>query len=98
MNFPTHFKCQKCKNDMYGDDPVFDLNSEGLGWVCENCFLEHVSQNDLCSEEDLENYGWSGQELARKINIYCTTTEFHLDNEYDLMLEEKAEARREMYL
>lgn len=98
MKKPTHFHCEKCNEEFYGDDFLFDLNSEGIGWVCETCFLNYASKNDLCSEEDFAEYGWSGEILANKIGIYYTTTESHIDNEYDLMLEEKAETRRDMSL
>lgn len=98
MKKPSSFMCEKCREECYGDDLIFDLSSEGVGHVCETCFLYHAERDDFCSEEDFEEYGWSGEILANKLDIYYTTAESHIDNEYDLMLEAKAEALRDMYL
>ena len=45
-----------------------------------------------------ENMVGGGEILANKLDIYYTTAESHIDNEYDLMLRQKAEALRDMYL
>ena len=98
MKKPTSFICERCKEKCYGDDFIFDLSSEGVGHVCETCFLFHAKKDDFCSEEDFEAYGWSGEILANKLDIYYTTAESHIKNEYNLMLEAEEEARRDMYL
>ena len=54
MRKPKTFICEKCDEEYYGDDLVFDLSSEGIGFVCENCFLHHAEKDEFCSEEDFE--------------------------------------------
>lgn len=98
MKKPTHFHCERCTDEIYGDDFLFDLCPEGLGWVCENCFLNYASKNNVCSKKDFEECGRNGRDIANKIGIYYTTVESYIENEYYLMLEEKEEARRDMYL
>lgn len=98
MNAPNSFICEKCDKECYGDDFVFDLNSEGIGCVCEDCFLFYAEKGDFCSEEDFEEYGWSGEILANEINVTYTTAEDYIENKHALIIEVKEESRRDMYL
>lgn len=97
MRKPTHCICYRCDNEVYGDDKLYDLSTFGIGLACEKCFIDYVKGHELLSEDIIDEDGWSGDLLADHLNIDTTTAESHIENEYDLMLEAKEEARRDMY-
>lgn len=98
MRKPKYWVCCRCDNEVYGDDKLYDLTPFGFGLVCEECLIDYVKDHELLSEDIINEDGWSGDLLADHLDIDTTTAESHIDNEYDLMLEAKAEERRDMYL
>ena len=98
MKKPTHYTCCRCDNEVYGDEKLYDLKPFGVGLVCGECFIDYVKDHELLSEEIIDEDGWSSDLLADHLDIDTTTAESHIDNEYNLMLEAKEEARRDMGL
>ena len=98
MRKPTYYTCCRCDNEMCGDDKLYDLSTFGIGLVCEECFIDYVKDNELLSEDIIDEDGWSGDLLADHLDIDTTTAESHIENKYDLMLEAKEEGKRDMYL
>lgn len=98
MRMHDYFCCENCGDEKYGGEYLYDLEHLGEGMVCEECFINHVKNNKLLPEDVLDEDGWSGKLLAGHLDIEYTTVESYLKNEYCLMLEEKEEARRDMYL
>ena len=98
MKMREYCHCENCGDEKYGDEYLYDLGYLGEGMVCEECFIEYVKNHKLLPEDILDEDGWSGKLLAKHLDIEYTTVESYLENEYYLMLEEKEEARRDMYL
>lgn len=98
MRRRSYVECERCEQEKYGDDFLFNLNFLGLGWVCEDCFLYYAEHEDFCDEDDFEEYGWSGELLANALGIEFCTAESYIEDEYSIALEEAEEARRDMYL
>ena len=96
MNRPEYCYCYKCGDDVHGDAKLYGLNNIGIGMVCEDCFMAYVEDCGLFSENFIATN--TPTALADQLDIEHTSVEAYLDNEYNLMLEEKEEARRDMYL
>ena len=104
MKKPTSFICERCKEECYGDDFIFDLSSEGVGHVCETCFLFHAKKDDFCSEEDFEEirayeFGDDIRDIdwrvtARKQNPYTKIYAEEKDREAQKRAAEKNNARK----
>ena len=98
MRKPNYHTCCRCDNEIYGDEKLYDLTQFGIGLVCEECFIDYVKDHELLSEDIIDEDGWSGDLLADHLDIDTTMAESHIENEYDLMLEAREEARRDVYL
>ena len=98
MRKPSNCTCCRCDNEVYGDEKLYDLNAFGVGLVCEECFIDYVKDHELLPEDVIDEDGWSGDLLGDHLDINTTTAESHIENEYGLMLEDKEETRRDMYL
>lgn len=96
MAIDYNWFCDKCGDEIYSYNLVFDLLSEGVGRVCEECFIAYVNKHSLIPEDILDDMVEDGKDYADYLDVYYQTAYDLERNMEDLALEAKREADREL--